>query len=222
MINPLVKTLTRAIINGTNEIFDVGTIKNKVAEGIGNLQKDLPELADNDKATYALSVAEEIARTGKENSTIFDETMDPEQKIATGVARFVNKTLEDLPDFRLSKEEEAIDIELDEDEQPLIDYFDALFKDYYGKNYTDEGRRRMATAVAKASKEIEGYEDYTNGQFGLSLNILTNSNQKISAATFGSFRDADELRPFNRLKENSNYIGWRAYFQKTINDSKNI
>lgn len=160
MINPLVKTLTRAIITGTNEIFDIGTIKNKVAEGIGDLQKDLPELADNDTATYALSVAEEIARTGKENSTIFDEAMDPEQKIAAGVARFVNKTLEDLPDFRLSKEEEAIDIELDEDEQPLIDYFDALFKDYYGKNYTDEGRRRMATAVAKASKEIEDYEDY--------------------------------------------------------------
>ncbi|HSH19776.1 MAG TPA: TonB-dependent receptor, partial [Draconibacterium sp.] len=70
-------------------------------------------------------------------------------------------------------------------------------------------------------KNAEGYEDYSNGQFGLSLNILTNSNHKISAATFGSFRDADELRPFNRLKENSNYIGWRAYFQKTINNSKN-
>ena len=66
-------------------------------------------------------------------------------------------------------------------------------------------------------KKIEGYEDYTNGQFGLSLNILTDNNHKISAATFGSFRDADELRPFNRLVENSNYIGWRAYVQKTIN-----
>ena len=70
-------------------------------------------------------------------------------------------------------------------------------------------------------KNIEGYEDYTNGQFGVSLNVLTNGNHKISAATFGSFRDADELRPFNRLKEKSNYIGWRAYVQKTINDSKN-
>lgn len=68
---------------------------------------------------------------------------------------------------------------------------------------------------------IKGYEEYTNGQFGLSLNISTNNNHKISAATFGSFRDADELRPFNRLKENSNYIGWRAYVQKTIDNSHN-
>ncbi len=70
-------------------------------------------------------------------------------------------------------------------------------------------------------KNIAGYEDYTNGQFGISLNITTDNNHKISAATFGSFRDADELRPFNRLMENSNYIGWRAYVQKTINDSPN-
>ena len=70
-------------------------------------------------------------------------------------------------------------------------------------------------------KGIEGYEEYTNGQFGISLNVTTPNNHKISAATFGSFRDADELRPFNRLVENSNYIGWRAYVQKTINDSPN-
>ncbi len=66
-------------------------------------------------------------------------------------------------------------------------------------------------------QKIEGFEEYTNGQFGISLNILTGNDHKISAATFGSFRDADELRPFNRLAENSNYIGGRAYVQKTIN-----
>ncbi|KAF0235239.1 MAG: iron complex outermembrane recepter [Prolixibacteraceae bacterium] len=70
-------------------------------------------------------------------------------------------------------------------------------------------------------KNIEGYEEYTNGQFGISLNLTTNSGHKISAATFGSFRDADELRPFNRLTENSNYVGWRAYVQKSINGSPN-
>ncbi len=75
--------------------------------------------------------------------------------------------------------------------------------------------------AAENWQRIKGNEEYTNGQFGISLNILTNGNHKISAATFGSFRDLDELRPFNRLKENSNYIGWRAYIQKTINGSKN-
>jgi len=66
-------------------------------------------------------------------------------------------------------------------------------------------------------QKIEGFEEYNNGQFGISLDISTDNDHKISVATFGSFRDADELRPFNRLVENSNYLGWRAYVQKTIN-----
>lgn len=65
-------------------------------------------------------------------------------------------------------------------------------------------------------QEIQGYEDYNNGQFGVSYNLFTQKNEKVSVATFGSFREADELRPFNRLKENSNYLGWRAYVQKAI------
>ncbi len=64
---------------------------------------------------------------------------------------------------------------------------------------------------------IKGYEKYTNGQFGISYNVITLNNEKISAATFGSFKNGNELRPFNLLTENSNYIGWRAYVQKAIN-----
>ncbi len=63
---------------------------------------------------------------------------------------------------------------------------------------------------------IKGYEDYRNGQFGVSLNFSPDINHKISAAAFASFRDADELRPFNHLNESSNYIGGRTYGQKTI------
>lgn len=65
-------------------------------------------------------------------------------------------------------------------------------------------------------REIEGYEDYNNGQFGVSYNIFTQKNEKITVAAFGSFRDADELRPFNQLKEYSDYLGWRGYIQKAI------
>lgn len=65
-------------------------------------------------------------------------------------------------------------------------------------------------------QNIKGYEDYTNGQFGLSFNHLSENNEKISVVTFGSFRVAEELRPFNRLEESSHFIGWRAYIQKTI------
>ncbi len=63
---------------------------------------------------------------------------------------------------------------------------------------------------------INGYEDYFTGQFGISFNIFTNNQHKISVATFGSFRNADELRPFNKLEEQSDYIGARGYIQKTI------
>lgn len=65
-------------------------------------------------------------------------------------------------------------------------------------------------------KNILGYEEYMNGQFGISLNYLSQKNEKISAATFGSFRNAEEQRPFNLLDEFSDYLGWRAYAQKNI------
>ncbi len=67
---------------------------------------------------------------------------------------------------------------------------------------------------------IQGYEDYYNARIGLSYNLITDKNEKVALATFGSYRKADELRPFNRLKENSDYIGFRAYVQKVIT-SKN-
>ena len=63
---------------------------------------------------------------------------------------------------------------------------------------------------------IKGYEEYTNAQFGASFNRFTLSEGKISAGIFGSFRKLDELRPFNRLEESSDYIGWRAYMQKVV------
>ncbi|HCE58874.1 MAG TPA: hypothetical protein DER09_13855 [Prolixibacteraceae bacterium] len=63
-------------------------------------------------------------------------------------------------------------------------------------------------------QNAKGNEEYTNGQFGVTLNFTLENYQKISAATFGSFKNADELRPFNRLGENSDYLGWRAYYQK--------
>lgn len=70
-------------------------------------------------------------------------------------------------------------------------------------------------------QEAEGYEDYTNGQFGISFNHFTPRNEKISVGTFGNFRVADELRPFNKLEESSNFIGWRAYIQKMIVGTNN-
>ncbi|WP_297086241.1 TonB-dependent receptor [uncultured Draconibacterium sp.] len=63
---------------------------------------------------------------------------------------------------------------------------------------------------------VKGYEDYTNSQLGISFNRFTLNDGKISVGMFGSMRNLDELRPFNRLKESSDYIGWRAYIQKVV------
>ncbi|WP_321344045.1 TonB-dependent receptor domain-containing protein [uncultured Draconibacterium sp.] len=63
---------------------------------------------------------------------------------------------------------------------------------------------------------VKGFEEYTTSQLGISFNRFTLNDGKISVGVFGSTRDLDELRPFNRLKESSDYIGWRAYIQKVI------
>ncbi|MBN2635364.1 MAG: TonB-dependent receptor [Prolixibacteraceae bacterium] len=65
--------------------------------------------------------------------------------------------------------------------------------------------------------DSKGYEKYTNGQFGITYNLSTQKIDKFSVAAYGSFRDADEVRPFNHLFENSQFIGWRANLQKVIN-----
>lgn len=67
---------------------------------------------------------------------------------------------------------------------------------------------------------IRGYEAYTKGQMGVSMNISPTSQNKISLAAFGSLRDAEEPRPFNLLLENSDYMGWRGYYQKTVDGQK--
>lgn len=63
---------------------------------------------------------------------------------------------------------------------------------------------------------VAGYEKYTKAQFGVSLNRFTMRDGKISVAAFGSFRNLDELRPFNKLEESSDYLGWRAEMQKVV------
>ncbi len=63
---------------------------------------------------------------------------------------------------------------------------------------------------------VAGYEKYTKAQFGIALNRFTMRDGKISVAAFGSFRSLDERRPFNKLEESSDYLGWRAEMQKVV------
>lgn len=65
-------------------------------------------------------------------------------------------------------------------------------------------------------KSVEGFEEYNTTQIGISYNRFTFSEGKISIAAFGNIRNLDELRPFNLLKESSEYLGGRAYIQKVV------
>lgn len=77
--------------------------------------------------------------------------------------------------------------------------------------------RESPESAAANWAAIEGNEEYSTGQVGISFNAYTQNDGKISVAVFGSIKSLDELRPFNRLDESLNYLGWRAYWQKVIN-----
>ena len=61
---------------------------------------------------------------------------------------------------------------------------------------------------------IKGHEDYTTGQGGGTIKIKTQQNSNYKVAFFAQFRNSDELRPFNRLKEASHFAGSRGSYQK--------
>lgn len=67
---------------------------------------------------------------------------------------------------------------------------------------------------------IEGNEEYSTGQLGVSLSAYTPNEDKFALAVFGTLKKLDELRPFNRLDESLSYLGWRTYWQKLIRTKK--
>jgi iron complex outermembrane receptor protein len=89
-------------------------------------------------------------------------------------------------------------------------------KGYIPSSLDYETFQNNPESAAANWKEVEGFEEYTNAQVGISYNRFTLKEGKISVGAFGSFRNLDEQRPFNRLEESSDYIGLRAYIQKVV------
>ncbi len=74
---------------------------------------------------------------------------------------------------------------------------------------------RESPHIAAANwQNIEGFEEYLSGQLGASISTKFSNQSKVSLSVFGQFRNADELRPFNKLEETSKVIGSRGNFQK--------
>ncbi len=65
-------------------------------------------------------------------------------------------------------------------------------------------------------KEVKGFEDYTTGQAGISAKTNTGTLSNATVSVFGQFREADELRPFNKLVESSWAVGTRGNFQQAF------
>lgn len=63
---------------------------------------------------------------------------------------------------------------------------------------------------------IRGYEDSEKSLFGASINSEWKNRWHSTIGLFGQRRKADELRPFNFLKESSHYLGARMVLEKTI------
>lgn len=72
---------------------------------------------------------------------------------------------------------------------------------------------RDPSAAAPNWAAVKGYEDYQKGLFGLSIQHNFNSELSNSTSLFTSFRNAEEVRPFNNLEENNKAYGIRTNFR---------
>ncbi|MBX2840641.1 MAG: TonB-dependent receptor [Flammeovirgaceae bacterium] len=68
------------------------------------------------------------------------------------------------------------------------------------------------SAAAGNWASVKGNEDYQKGLFGLSLTHDFNDNFQNATSIFTNFRNAEEIRPFNNLRETANAHGARTAF----------
>ncbi|GAB4430417.1 MAG: TonB-dependent receptor [Bacteroidia bacterium] len=65
-------------------------------------------------------------------------------------------------------------------------------------------------AAAFTWKKTQGYEAYDRAMGGLSYRLDLRRDLRLSASAFGTFRNNDEVRPFDILRESSQAVGGRA------------
>jgi len=65
----------------------------------------------------------------------------------------------------------------------------------------------------------EGFEDYDRSFLGTSIKTEIAPNAEVSLSFFGSFRNANEVRPFGLLRENTNAYGSRLKFTLDLQKS---
>lgn len=89
-------------------------------------------------------------------------------------------------------------------------------KAYIPSSLDKETFETSPQSAASNWASIKGYEQYSKAQMGISLNRYTTRDGKITFAVVGSLKKLEERRPFNFLKESSDYLAWRAEAQKVV------
>ncbi len=82
--------------------------------------------------------------------------------------------------------------------------------------------RNNPSAAAPTWKRTEGYEEYQKGMLGVTINHQFSPQVQNILSLFSTFRSADELRPFNILRESAYTFGFRnrLSFSPNINNFK--
>jgi iron complex outermembrane receptor protein len=82
--------------------------------------------------------------------------------------------------------------------------------------------RNNPRAAAPTWKRSAGYEDYQKGLLGIAVHHQFSQYLQNTLSLFSTFRSADELRPFNILRENAYTFGFRnrLHFSPNIQNFK--
>ena len=92
----------------------------------------------------------------------------------------------------------------------LLNYID--LKAFIPSSLNDSTFRANPRAAASNWLAARGFEDYTRLYLGSSINHRLTAQSEISLSLFSSFRNSNEVRPFNVLRENTNAIGIRSKY----------
>ena len=103
------------------------------------------------------------------------------------------------------------DTKLDDTRLSLFVNYISL-KAFIPSSLNDSTFRVNPRAAAPTWQASRGFEDYDRLYLGSSLNHQFNGRASATMSVFGSFRNANEVRPFNILRENTNAVGTRLKF----------
>ncbi len=89
-------------------------------------------------------------------------------------------------------------------------------KAFIPSSLNDSTFRANPRAAAFTWRLAKGFEDYTRTYLGASITQHFSSQHTAVVSFFGSFRNSNEVRPFNILKENTNAFGVRFKYTSEL------